>query len=112
MKAFNRELDKILKTVGNVKITQAELSRNDFTFHGKCKSVPLQARIGPEGYNKLRFPDFVTTAQDGGKVVSFTHRPPSPPGNIPGTHLMIYLHHDLPHGLCLSERHLIEPNYN
>ena len=27
---------------------------------------------------KLRFPDFVTTAQDGGKVVSLTHRPPLP----------------------------------
>ena len=26
----------------------------------------------------------MTTAQDGGKVVSFTHRPPLPPGNIPG----------------------------
>jgi hypothetical protein len=26
------------------------------------------------------------TAQDGGKVVSLTHRPPLPPGNIPGTH--------------------------
>jgi hypothetical protein len=24
---------------------------------------------------KLRFPDFMTMAQDGGKVVSFTHRP-------------------------------------
>jgi len=24
---------------------------------------------------KFRFPDFVTTAQDGGKVVSLTHRP-------------------------------------
>ena len=24
----------------------------------------------------LRFPDFMTTAQDGGKVVSLTHRPP------------------------------------
>jgi len=35
---------------------------------------------------KLRFPDFVTTAQDGGKVVSLTHRPPLPPGNTPGTH--------------------------
>ena len=28
---------------------------------------------------KLRFPDFVTTARDGGKVVSLTHRPPLPP---------------------------------
>jgi len=35
---------------------------------------------------KLRFPDFVTTAQDGGKVVSLTHLPPLPPGNTPGTH--------------------------
>jgi len=35
---------------------------------------------------KLRFPDFVTTAQDGGKVVSLTHRPPLPPENTPGTH--------------------------
>ena len=28
----------------------------------------------------------MTTAQDGGKVVSPTHRPPLPPGNTPGTH--------------------------
>jgi len=28
---------------------------------------------------KLRFPDFVTTAQDGGKVVRLKHRPPLPP---------------------------------
>ena len=32
------------------------------------------------------FPEFVTTAQDGGKVVSLTHRPSLPPGNTPGTH--------------------------
>ena len=36
------------------------------------KAVPLQAWSGPEGYRKLRFPDFMTTAQDGGKVVSLT----------------------------------------
>ena len=53
---------------------------------GKGKSVPLQAWSGPEGSRKLRFPDFITTAQDGGKVVSLTHRPPLPPGNTPGTH--------------------------
>ena len=35
---------------------------------------------------KLRFPYFVTTAQDGGKVVSLTHRPSLSPGNTPGTH--------------------------
>ena len=52
----------------------------------KGKAVPLQAWSGPEGSTKLRFPDFMTTAQDGGKVVSLTHRPPLPPGNTPGTH--------------------------
>ena len=50
------------------------------------KAVPLQAWSGPEGSKKLGFPDFMTTAQDGGKVVSLTHRPPLPPGNTPGTH--------------------------
>jgi len=54
--------------------------------NGKGKAVPLHSRRCPEGSRKLRFPDFVTTAQDGGKVVSLTHRPPLPPGNIPGTH--------------------------
>ena len=29
----------------------------------------------PDGSRKLRFPDYVTMAQDGGKVVSLTHRP-------------------------------------
>jgi len=45
-----------------------------------------QAWSGPEGSRKLRFPDYMTTAQDGGKVVSLTHRRPLPPGNSPGTH--------------------------
>jgi len=52
----------------------------------KGKAVPLQARSGPGGSRKLRFPDYITTTQDGGKVVSLTHRPPLPPGNAPGTH--------------------------
>ena len=52
----------------------------------KGKSFPLQAWSGTEGSRKLRFPDYMTTAQDGGKVVSLTHRPPLPPGNTPGTH--------------------------
>jgi hypothetical protein len=51
----------------------------------KDKAVPLQAWSGPEGSRKLRFTDFMTTAQDGGKV-SVKHRPPLPPGNTPGTH--------------------------
>ena len=59
------------------------------TLHvkGKGKTVLLQAWSGPEGSRKLRFPDFMTTAQDGGKVVSITHRPPLPPGNTPGTYI-------------------------
>ena len=52
----------------------------------KGKAVLLQAWSGPEGSRKLRFPDFMITAQDGSKVVSLTHRPPLPPGNTPGTH--------------------------
>jgi len=53
---------------------------------GKAKAVPLQAWSGPEGSRKLRFQDFVTTAQDGGKVVSFKHRPLLPAVITPGTH--------------------------
>ena len=46
---------------------------------GKVKAVQLQAWSGPEGSRKLRFPDLMTTAQGGGKVVSLTHLPPLPP---------------------------------
>jgi hypothetical protein len=53
---------------------------------GKEKPVPLQAWSGPEGSRKLMFPDFMTTAQDGSKVVSLTHRPPLTLGNTSGTH--------------------------
>jgi len=52
----------------------------------KGKSVPLQAWSEAEGSRKLRFQDFMTTPQDGGKVVSFAHRPHLPPENAPGTH--------------------------
>jgi len=45
---------------------------------GKVKAVPLQAWSDPEDSRKLRFPDFTTMAQYGGKVVSLTHRPPLP----------------------------------
>jgi hypothetical protein len=42
----------------------------------KGKAVPLQAWSGPEVSRKLRFPHYLTTAQDCGKVVSLKHRPP------------------------------------
>jgi hypothetical protein len=44
-------------------------------YKGEGKAVPLQAWSGPEGSRKLRFQNFMTTAQDDGKV-SLTYRPP------------------------------------
>jgi len=37
-------------------------------LHVKGKAVPLQARRGPGGSKKLRFPDFVTTEKNGGRL--------------------------------------------
>ena len=34
------------------------------------KSAPLKAWSSPDVSRKLRFPDFMTTTQDGGKVVT------------------------------------------
>ena len=56
------------------------------TFMTIGKAVQLQAECGPEGSRKLSFPDFMTTAQNGDKVVSLMHWPPLTPGNAPGTH--------------------------
>jgi len=61
------------------------VSKKDFQCRGlvywqtssvkKGKAVPLQAWTDPEGSRKLKFPDFVTTAQDGGRLsVSRTGR--------------------------------------
>ena len=60
--------------------------RNRLHIQCKKKAVPLQTWSVPEGSRKLRFPDFTTTAQDGGKVVSVKHRPPLTPENVSGTH--------------------------
>jgi len=35
---------------------------------GKDKTAPLEAQSGPEGSRNLRFPYFMTTAQDGGRL--------------------------------------------
>ena len=53
---------------------------------GKGKAVPLQAWTGSEGSRKLRFPDFVTTAQDGGRLSALRTGRLYPQGNTPGTH--------------------------
>jgi len=54
----------------------------------KLTVSPITGTRFPEGSRKLRFPYYVTMAQNGGKVVSFTHRPFFfySPGNTPGTH--------------------------
>jgi hypothetical protein len=49
------------------------------------KAVLIQGWSGPEGSRKMRIPDFMTTAHDGGKVVSLKRRPHLPRGNTPGT---------------------------
>ena len=77
---------------------------------GKGKAVPLPAWSGPEGSRKLRFPDFMTTAQDGGKVVSLTHRPPLPPGNSAGTHFCYRL--SRPQGHSVTGRIMSLKNSN
>ena len=48
----------------------SHFTKNSALYYHKCKgkSVPLQARRFPEGSRKLSFPDFVTTAQDGGRL--------------------------------------------
>jgi hypothetical protein len=76
--------NKILYT--SIIYMDGSLQYINFRVKNKGKAVPLQAWSGSEGSRKLRFPDFTTTAQDGGKVVSLTHRPHLPPGNPPGTH--------------------------
>jgi len=55
-------------------------------MHRQGRAVPLQAWNGPDSSRRLRYPDFMTTVQDGGKVVSLMHRQPLPPGNTPGNH--------------------------
>jgi hypothetical protein len=67
-------------------IVREDMISESYSNTEKGKAVPLQAWSGPEGSRKLRFPDYMTTAQDAGKFVSLTHRPPLPPGNAPGTH--------------------------
>ena len=60
--------------------------RRHFYYKKKVKQSHYRPGQSQRVLRKLKFPDFMTTAQDGGKVVSLTHRPPLPPGNTPGTH--------------------------
>ena len=53
----------------NFEFHMVEAFHNNSVFRNKCKSKgkadPLQAWSGPEGSRKLRFPDYMTTAQYG-----------------------------------------------
>jgi len=67
----------ILSTVLTVTYRQEnpQHSHNIRVGEKKGKAIPLQAWTGPEGTRRVRLTDFVTTAYEGGKVVSLTHRP-------------------------------------
>ena len=50
------------------------------------KAVLLPAWSGAGGSRKLRFPDFMTKAQDGANFGSLTHQQNFSPGKAAGTH--------------------------
>jgi len=52
----------------------------------KINISPITGPRFPELSRNLRFADYVTITQDGGKVVRLTHRPLLPPGINPGSH--------------------------
>jgi hypothetical protein len=59
---------------------------NDTTKMFGTTIKKVKVKVKPEGFSRLRLPDLRQSAHEGGKVVSPTHRPPLPPGNIPDTH--------------------------
>ena len=61
----------MIKLPNLLECTDFFIKRSDFsTFSTKGKAVPLKAWSDQKGSRKLRFLDYMTTAQDGGKVVS------------------------------------------
>jgi len=61
------------------------VDKTENMFLNKSENCPITSPRCPQGSSKWRFPDYVTMTQDGGKVVSLTHRPFLPTGNTPGT---------------------------
>ena len=47
-------------------------------LYKKIKISPITGPRSPEGSRKLKFPNYVAITQNGGKVVSLTHRPSLP----------------------------------
>jgi hypothetical protein len=71
---------KSVRTQGSFKFLMSR-DRNITNAAVLVTKCPVTGLEWPRG-----FPDYMKTAQDGGKVVSLTHRPPLPPENAPGTH--------------------------
>jgi len=55
------------ETILNTREMAVQLNLNSL-YKDRGKAVPLQAPRGTEGSGKLRFPDFMTIAQDGGRL--------------------------------------------
>ena len=67
--AVNTSASKALKGCLQKEELEGDLGKSLGTkVKGKGKAVPLQAWTGPEGSTKIRFPEFVTKAQDGGRL--------------------------------------------
>jgi hypothetical protein len=73
----------------------------------KGKAVLLQDWSGPKGSRKLRFPNFKTMAQDGGKVVSLMHRPPLHPGKY-NWYSFLLMAESTPGPYCNSKNYVTE----
>jgi len=88
---FGRELKRPGLQADNSPLSSAQAnnaccwtSAPDYIY--KKVNSPVTSPRCPEGSRKLRYPDYMTITQDGGKVVSLTHRPFLPPGNTLGAH--------------------------
>ena len=70
------------------------LSITNFSYCiiGKRQSSPVTGLEWPRGFQEVKVPRFYYNGtQEGGKVVSLTHRPHLPSGNPPGTHFCLRL---------------------
>ena len=71
--------DKVVFFVTLTYLLQSNSSSKVVAFNGKA--IPLQAWSGPEDFRKLRYLYYMTTVQDGGKVVRLKHWPPLTQGS-------------------------------
>jgi hypothetical protein len=70
MKIMNTYTSRLWMSWWCVHVTSKQIwhVQNIYLSNVKGKAVLLQAWSGPEGSRKLRFPDFLTTAQDGSNL--------------------------------------------